>query len=274
MAGWTILNSVGAGGVNDTADVRIVQELLNRRRTPKEGLLAVDGQYGGSTLGAITAFMKTVPLMLYPQPASAGGDPFWHPPMADPAHLIAPGSPGWESLTATDPAGDRLVWGAGRSLDFKTKVIAVAHALSVPRDFLMACMALETGRSFDPAQKGTVGGTMGLIQFTPGNAKYLGTSTEALAKMSDVDQLDYVEKHFSKYRGRLHTMADVYLTIFYPNAVGRGAGHTIFTAANDPKNYRNNKGVDTDGDGTITGGEAAGKATAMFFEGLAKDRFG
>jgi hypothetical protein len=59
----------------------------------------------------------------------------------------------------------------------------------------MAAMAFETGGSFSPAVPNKAGsGAVGLIQFMPSTAKGLGTSTEALKKMSAVQQLDFVKK--------------------------------------------------------------------------------
>ncbi|MCA9133726.1 MAG: M15 family metallopeptidase [Planctomycetales bacterium] len=57
----TISGSVGRNGQNQDADVRIVQELLNRH-VPRLGVqpLVVDGDVGPLTLAAITAFQRQV----------------------------------------------------------------------------------------------------------------------------------------------------------------------------------------------------------------------
>ena len=58
----------------------------------------------------------------------------------------------------------------------------------------MACMAWESGETFSPTIRNGAGSSMiGLIHFMPTTAKSLGTSTEALSKMTAVEQLDYVE---------------------------------------------------------------------------------
>lgn len=54
--GGSISASVGKGGKNNEADVRLVQELLNK----VGGKLTVDGKYGGNTLTAIKSFQGSI----------------------------------------------------------------------------------------------------------------------------------------------------------------------------------------------------------------------
>ncbi len=55
-----IFASVGQGGANAPADVRVVQRLLNDYIGGKGRLLDVDGVCGPKTLAAITQFQKDV----------------------------------------------------------------------------------------------------------------------------------------------------------------------------------------------------------------------
>ena len=48
--------SVGVGGANNPADVRIVQELLNRAAPPSRQKLAVDGIFGPKTRAALVDY--------------------------------------------------------------------------------------------------------------------------------------------------------------------------------------------------------------------------
>lgn len=48
----------------------------------------------------------------------------------------------------------------------------------------------------------------------------LGATTNELAGMTSVEQMDFVEKYFKPYTGKLHTVDDVYMVIFCPKAVG------------------------------------------------------
>ena len=131
----------------------------------------------------------------------------------------------------------------------------------------MACMAFESGETFSPSIKNAAGsGATGLIQFMPSTARGLGTSTEALASMSAVQQLDYVKKYFMPHKGRLKTHEDVYMSILYPAAVGRGAQSALF--ASGTKNYSQNKGFDANRDGKITPAEVSAKVREKYTKGL------
>ncbi len=110
---------------------------------------------------------------------------------------------------------------------FAAKVIKIATELGVNPDYLMACMYFETAGTFDPAIQNSTTKATGLIQFMPSTALGLGTTIQALAAMSNVQQLDYVRKYFLQFRSRLKTLGDVYLTIFYPAAVGKPSTYTF-----------------------------------------------
>lgn len=168
---------------------------------------------------------------------------------------------------AGSPGGGQVAWGAKVSADFKAKVIQISKELAIKPDFLMACMAFETGETFSPSIKNAAGsGATGLIQFMPSTAQGLGTSTAALAAMTAVDQLDYVKKYFHPYRGRLMTLEDVYMAILYPAAIGKGADSTLFKEGT--KAYTQNKGFDANHDGVITPAEVSVKVRAKYTKGM------
>src|SRR3546814_642119 len=86
--------------------------------------------------------------------------------------------------------------------EFINEVEAMAARLGTKPEYLMAVMSFETGASFSPAQANNAGsGATGLIQFMPNTAAGLGTSTAALAQMSSVEQLQYVEQYFMERAG-------------------------------------------------------------------------
>jgi hypothetical protein len=61
----------------------------------------------------------------------------------------------------------------------------------------------------------------------PITAKGLGTSTQALYKMNNVQQLDYVHRYFLPVKGRIKGFEDLYLYAFYPFAVGKPDNYII-----------------------------------------------
>lgn len=54
----------------------------------------------------------------------------------------------------------------------------------------------------------------GLFQFIESTAQSLGTSTEAIMRMSPAEQLRLVEIYLTPFRGRLNSLADIYLAVF------------------------------------------------------------
>ena len=160
-----------------------------------------------------------------------------------------------------------VAWGARVSPAFKTKVIGICAHLQCDPSHLMSAMAFETGETFSPSIKNKVSGATGLIQFMRSTAKGLGTTLEALAAMTAVDQLDFVARHFESKRGRMKTLSDVYMAILFPVAVGKAEAHVLFKAPS--KAYEQNKGLDANKDGEVTKGEAAAKVQAKLVKGLA-----
>lgn len=87
---------------------------------------------------------------------------------------------------------------------------------------LMAIMHLETGNkdTFKPyADNGA--DYSGLIQFSDTSAKKLGTTRNALKKMTFIEQMDYVHDYFASKK-EISNMVDLYLHVLKPNAVGNG----------------------------------------------------
>ena len=82
-SGQSISGSVGRGGTNNEADVRIVQELLNG----KGGRLTVDGKIGNKTIGSIESFQKSLG-------------------MSSPDGLIEPGKNTWKGLIGSGGSVD------------------------------------------------------------------------------------------------------------------------------------------------------------------------
>lgn len=111
--------------------------------------------------------------------------------------------------------------------EFLAKVREIACYLGINADWLMFVMWFESAKTFSPSIKNKISGATGLIQFMPRTARLLGTTTDALAKMSNVEQLDYVKKYFEPYRGRMKNWLDVYCAVFYPVLVGKPDNYVI-----------------------------------------------
>lgn len=149
------------------------------------------------------------------------------------------------------------------SSEFINRVEQIAQRLGTQPEFLLAVMSFETGGSFSPSEKNFIGAT-GLIQFIPATAEALGTTTTSLAQMSSVEQLDYVEKYFRPFAGKLNTLEGVYTSVLSgrprpnPDAV-------LFERGS--KAYEQNP-LDWNQDGKITSSEATTPVAARLFGGV------
>ena len=145
---------------------------------------------------------------------------------------------------------------------FRDKVVQIAARLETNPNFLMAVMSFESGATFSPSVPNKAGsGAVGLIQFMPATARGLGTSTEELVRMTAEAQLDFVEKHFRPFKGRLKTIEDTYMAVLLPKAVGKGGEFVLFERPSVA--FTQNKGLDIDSDGRITVFDASSKVRQL-----------
>ena len=162
-----------------------------------------------------------------------------------------------------------LAWGQRVSAEFRERVFEIADQLGMNPDHLMAVMAFETGETFRPDIRNAAGsGATGLIQFMPATARGLATTTDELARMTAVQQLDFVRLYFKPYAGRLRTLSDTYMAVLWPAAIGRPDDAVLWDKASKPTTYRQNAGLDANKDGAITKGEAAAKVRSALERGM------
>lgn len=100
-----------------------------------------------------------------------------------------------------------------------------------------------------------VTGNSGLIQFMPSTAVSLGTTTAALRKMTQMEQLVYVEKYFAHNRGRLQNLGDVYMAILWPAGIGKPDSYVLWDKNGMPKTFSQNAGLDLNKDSRVTRAE-------------------
>ena len=180
----------------------------------------------------------------------------------------------YTAFTATLEGNSNLdiAWSAKVSQEFVERIKLMCINLKMEEDgpnCMMSCMAWESGETFSPAIKNGAGsGATGLIQFMPKTAKSLGTTVEALAAMSAVEQLEYVEKYFKPHKGKLKTLSDIYMAILWPKAIGKAEDYVMFDKAETPITYRQNSGVDINADGKCTKAEAAAKVMQKYKKGM------
>ncbi len=173
--------------------------------------------------------------------------------------------------------------------EFRKKLLQICNNLGTNADWIAAVMSNETKQTFSPQISGgktPTTGAVGLIQFMPFTAAKLfgfkepieGKATQAewkawskackesrqkMSEMDAVSQLDYVEKFYSPYKGRLKSLEDVYMVAFLPDTVGKPSP---IAAEKDSKNpylasvYRSNPSFDPNKTGVILKSQVAASA--------------
>ena len=164
----------------------------------------------------------------------------------------------------------KLAWGSKVDANFRAKILTICEEFNwspLHANWLMACMAFESAETFSPTIKNAAGsGAIGLIQFMPATARGLGTTTERLAQLSALDQLNYVRDYFRPYARYIKNLSDMYMAILMPKYVGLPDSSILFNTPTIA--YRQNSGLDWDKDGTITKGEAAALVKAKLDKGM------
>ena len=102
--------------------------------------------------------------------------------------------------------------------EFTEKVNNISNELGIEANWLMFVMWFES--RLNPKAVNPISGATGLIQFMPSTARSLGTTTDVLKRMNNVQQLDYVLAYLRPYKGMMKHWIDVYLAVFYPKAIG------------------------------------------------------
>ncbi len=129
-----------------------------------------------------------------------------------------------------------------------------AKEIGVEIDWLATVISFESG--FNPAVQNKFSNATGLIQVLPSTASNIlklskEEAIEKVKKMSFSEQLQKVViPYFSSYKGRLHSLDDTYLAVFYPAAIGKSSD-TIIAIQGQPI-YDQNAGFDKLGLGYIT----------------------
>ena len=185
------------------------------------------------------------------------------PPRIDPGEnkkLYPEGIETGNYILPTDVSNDK---------EFVAEVEKLSNDLDIPVNYLWAVMGFETGGTYDPGQynlgpdrtKESGSGAVGLIQFTPETLKEWGVTTEQAAKMTRLEQMKLVKKHLTRYIKPGDDFRDVYMSILFPAALGKPNDFVLFgkgaMKGYTDTAYEQNKGLDKNGDGSVTKEEAA-----------------
>jgi len=223
------------GGVD--SNVLAMQRALNARgANPK---LKEDGIYGRATRAALIVFQRQAGI------AQSG--------VSDTATLANLG------LSSPTPSASLPAFHGLIRLPVKDQqaLVNTANAIGIEAAWLASVINFETGGTFSTTVENKAGsGAVGLIQFMPSTARaLLGTATESeavgrLKAMSFSEQLELVKQYFAPYIGKLRSLEDTYLAVFYPAFIGKPSDAVLGHAPDAI--YTQNAGFDTSGKGFVT----------------------
>lgn len=135
-------------------------------------------------------------------------------------------------------------------------------------DWLLATISFESG--FSPKIQNPYSKATGLIQFMPATAETLGTSIEALKGMTATQQLAYVEKYYSPWKGGLIAPSDIPLVAFYPQGIGKPDDYVLFSEGS--KKYEQNRALDEDDKGFVTNADYKRQTAKRYNAAQSKSR--
>lgn len=158
----------------------------------------------------------------------------------------------------TGPLPWRSLW--GRYPGFETAIRSVARQLGTDPRFILAVMRKES--NFDSRIQNGYGYT-GLIQFGPEARQELGISNEQLLATSPAGQVELARRYWWPYRGKLSTLADLYMATFLPSRLGQ---QSSIIAREGQLRYSRNKTLDVNRDGVIEYWEPGAEAARLLQE--------
>lgn len=275
-AGSTV--TVGSGGaitiaggtvdINSGADApEVSSKTLQKTDYPDTSYDSGTGLWNSVT-GAASSIVGVFPThQPWIRSATPGVDPNAIPSQTLPT-TVCPPKPGTgpANTVLPPPNGNKLDYGTLRNFgkpnkgdapwttdtEFLDKVKSVAAALNADYIDVLAFMYNESAGTYDPGIVNSIGAT-GLIQFMPATATGLGTTTQALAQLSRVDQMDWVLKYFNYFRFTQKVpnpkLQDLYLCVFWPAAIGQADNYVIAPAGSQVASQ--NRGL-CGPDGSIT----------------------
>ncbi len=130
-------------------------------------------------------------------------------------------------------------------------VQGVADRLGLKAEWLHSVVDKESSGRAGAVNPST--GAAGIIQFLPSTAKRLGTTVEAIGRMTAEEQLPLVERYLKPYANRIKSLEDVHLAVFWPAAIGKPDSTVLFKKGTEA--YEKNSMLDKGNKGWVTRGD-------------------
>ena len=119
------------------------------------------------------------------------------------------------------------------SLELAEILVSIAKDVDADPGLLADLIQYESAQTFSPSVGNPKPGSTatGLIQFIEATAADLGTTTAHLASLSAEEQADiWVRKYLTRVfqsRGSLAEESGLYMSVFYPKAIGQGLDYAF-----------------------------------------------
>lgn len=155
-----------------------------------------------------------------------------------------------------DPAAELWAWPwlAHSAPSVRVGLLELARARGWDPNAIAAVIQRESGG--DPQAVNPRSGASGLIQFMPATAEVLGTSVEAIRRMTATEQLELVARYFARVfaqTGQPREVGDYYLAVFWPAAIGQP--DELELGRKGSPVYDQNAALDADRCGVLTAGD-------------------
>jgi len=172
--------------------------------------------------------------------------------------------------TSLSPALWTLPWARLVSPAFMRGIVYIANEVQTDPRYLLATLYAES--KLNPLALNPDTGAGGINQWMPKTARGMGTTVEAIRKLTAEQQLFFVLRYYQPAKGRLKSLADVYTWTFRPADLGLPLEADHFVMGQ--KGYSLNKSLDINRDGKIERWEPAVKAAKLLAAEEARQQTG
>lgn len=106
-------------------------------------------------------------------------------------------------------------------VEFAQGVCRLAHKHGGKPEDYVAVMYNETAGTMSPSKQNPDSKATWLFQFMPDTARAMGTTIDKLKRMSNVEQLEYVDKYIvmTGASWKINSLPDLYMVVFFPAAL-------------------------------------------------------
>jgi hypothetical protein len=148
-------------------------------------------------------------------------------------------------------SGDQLL-PPEEDFEFMRELENMSARTNIPVEYILAIIAKETKRTFDPSIKSGTSSATGLVQLLEKTAKEYGTTTKDLRKMTRVQQLPYVEKIITRQsKGtKPRNLVDTYMSVAIPKHVSTAKDKKLYLKGG--RVYKANPSWDSENKGYIS----------------------